>query len=85
MEKQEIITKLNSLIQLDIDAIHAYEQAMKHINEVDIRDQVAEYRNDHHGHFRELSALVQVLGGSRRSTHPTSRGSSSRGLPPFGA
>ncbi|MDD5203957.1 MAG: DUF2383 domain-containing protein [Desulfobacterales bacterium] len=74
MEYEEITKKLNSLIQLDIDAIHAYEQAMKNINEVFIRDQLAEFRNDHHRHFRELSAVVQGMGGSPPDYSPDFKG-----------
>ena len=74
MEYEEITKKLNSLIQLDIDAIHAYEQAMKNINEVFIRDQLAEFRNDHHRHFRELSAVVQGMGGSPPEYSPDFKG-----------
>lgn len=74
MEYEEITKKLNSLIQLDIDAIHAYDQAMKNINEVFIRDQLAEFRNDHHRHFRELSAVVQGMGGTPPEYSPDFKG-----------
>jgi uncharacterized protein (TIGR02284 family) len=74
MEQQEIIKNLNSLIQLDIDAIHAYEQAMKNVSEVHIRDQLAEYRNDHHTHYRELSSVVQSMGGDPPEFSPDFKG-----------
>jgi len=80
MEYEEITKKLNSLIQLDIDAIHAYEQAMKNINEVFIRDQLAEFRNDHHRHFRELSAIVQGMGGTPPEYSPDFKGSLIQGF-----
>lgn len=74
MDQKEMINKLNSLIQLDIDAVHAYEQAMKNIDEVSIRDRLAEFRNDHHGHFRELSAIVQSMGGDPPEYSPDFKG-----------
>ncbi len=74
MEYEEITQKLNSLIQLDIDAIHAYEQAMKNVGEAYIRDQLAEFRNDHHNHFRELSAVVQGMGGTSPEYSPDFKG-----------
>jgi len=74
MEYEEIAKKINSLIQLDIDAIHAYEQAMKNVGEQYIRDQLAEYRNDHHRHFRELSAVVQAMGGTPPEFSPDFKG-----------
>jgi uncharacterized protein (TIGR02284 family) len=74
MEQQEIIKNLNSLIQLDIDAIHAYEQAMKNVAEMHIRDQLAEFRNDHHMHFRELSSVVQSMGGTPPEFSPDFKG-----------
>lgn len=74
MQRKEMIEKVISLIQLDIDAIHAYEQAMRHISQPIIRDQIAEFRNDHHRHFRELSALVQGMGGEAPEYSPDFRG-----------
>lgn len=74
MVHDDIIKKLNSLIQLDIDAIHAYEQAMKNVNEVSIRDQLAEFRNDHHMHFRELSSVVESMGGTPPEFSPDFKG-----------
>lgn len=74
MEHEEIIKSINSLIQLDIDAIHAYEQAMKNVSEMFIRDQLAEYRNDHHTHFRELSSVVQSMGGAPLEYSPDFKG-----------
>lgn len=74
MDHNETTKNLNSLIQLDIDAIHGYEQAMKNINEMHIRDQLAEFRNDHHRHFRELSAVVQGSGGTPPEYSPDFKG-----------
>lgn len=74
MDQEEIIKKLNSLIHLDIDAIHAYEQAMKNVEEMHIRDQLAEFRNDHHMHFRELSTVVQSMGGNPPDFSPDFKG-----------
>lgn len=74
MEQKETIKKINSLIHLDIDAFHAYEQAMKNVTEEIIRDQLAEYRNDHHRHFRELSAVLQAMGGEPPDFSPDFKG-----------
>ncbi len=74
MEHQEMIKNLNSLIRLDIDAIHAYEQAMKNINEIEIRDQLAAFRNDHHRHFSELSEFVTKMKGQPPEFSPDFKG-----------
>lgn len=66
MEKEELIDRLNSLIQLDIDAIHAYCKAIDHITDReddDVRGKLAEFRDDHQGHVEKLSAIVSEKGG----------------------
>ncbi|MGI5864900.1 MAG: ferritin-like domain-containing protein [Myxococcales bacterium] len=63
METKEIFKELNSLTQLDIDAIHAYDEALEHIDVMTIKDQLTQFRDDHHRHVRELSDVIRQLGG----------------------
>ncbi|HNR12112.1 MAG TPA: DUF2383 domain-containing protein [Thermodesulfobacteriota bacterium] len=63
MTNEDMIDKLNSLIQLDIDAVQAYEQALDNIDMMMIRIQISDFRDDHQAHIRNLSALVHALGG----------------------
>lgn len=62
MEQKEIQKKIRSLIQLDIDATHAYQQAIDKIEHRGVRDQLVLFRKDHERHVRELSAKLVGMG-----------------------
>ncbi len=62
MEKEKIVSLLSDLVQLDIDAWHAYGQAIDKIEDsLAIRDRLERYRADHHRHLEELSARITDL------------------------
>ncbi|BCS53565.1 DUF2383 domain-containing protein [Geobacter sp. SVR] len=63
MTREELLDKLNELIHLDIDAIHAYDQAIKNVREQLIKDKLILFKSDHGRHVAELSAKVRELGG----------------------
>jgi rubrerythrin len=60
----EVAHKLTELIHLDIDAVHAYGEAIKRIDDhhVDIRTQLIAFQDDHERHIRELSDLLRESG-----------------------
>ena len=62
MTNQEIAEKLGSLAQLDVDAVHAYSQAIDEISIPDIREQLSAYRSDHDRHYMDLSAALRKIG-----------------------
>ena len=62
MEQKEIHRKIRSLIQLDIDAVHAYQQAIDKTEHRGVRDQLNLFRKDHERHVRELSAKLVGMG-----------------------
>src|SRR4051812_42483132 len=63
MEKADIVDNLKSLIQLDIDAVFAYGQAIDKIEEQQIRDELKRFQAQHEHHITALSAKVRELGG----------------------
>jgi uncharacterized protein (TIGR02284 family) len=64
MVENDVIKNLNNLIQLDIDAVHAYEQALSSIDEPVVKERMASFQEDHLRHVRELSDEVRKLGGT---------------------
>ena len=66
---QEVLDGLNDLLQLDHDAIAAYDVAIAKLEDRDHADQIAGYRRDHERHVRELNELVARLGGAP-ANHP---------------
>jgi rubrerythrin len=58
MEEQTIAKRLIALAQLDIDAVHAYTQAIEEIDLPKVRDELEGFCADHLRHIDELSALI---------------------------
>lgn len=58
MENSDIIKELKSLCQLDIDAVHAYNECLHHIDVPEVKRQIEQYRADHERHIKDLSALI---------------------------
>jgi uncharacterized protein (TIGR02284 family) len=61
---EKVISILNDLIQLDIDAVHAYGQAIDNIEDSVVRGRLLEFQSDHERHIRELSQIVRDQGGT---------------------
>jgi uncharacterized protein (TIGR02284 family) len=59
-----VIEVLSDLVQLDVDATYAYEQALKQIDDKKIYADIEGFRDDHLRHIDELSALIKELGGT---------------------
>ena len=74
MDNKELIQKLSDLVQLDIDAVHAYDQAIKNIEMPAIRTQLTRYRDDHHVHITQLSPEILALGGTPPEYSPDFKG-----------
>ncbi|HEY0916023.1 MAG TPA: DUF2383 domain-containing protein [Solimonas sp.] len=65
MNKQDfIIRKLNDLIELDYDAIEAYEEAIQRLQSTDYKSQLAAFCADHERHTLNLGLIVTALGGT---------------------
>ena len=58
MDNSDIVKELRSLCQLDIDAIHAYNEGLKHTDITVIKKDVEQFRADHARHVKDLSALI---------------------------
>lgn len=54
-----VVKTLNELIQLDFDAIEAYELAIAKLESAGYRNPLTRFSEDHRRHVRELSLLVQ--------------------------
>lgn len=63
MDTQKLIAKLNDLIQLDIDAVEAYKQALKNIDDKSVYDKINQFCLDHERHIIDLSQAVRKLDG----------------------
>jgi hypothetical protein len=80
MTKDDLLNQLEDLIQLEVDATHAYDQAITAIDEQELKEKLIVYLGDHHRHIELLSAQVQELGGP-----PPELSSGFRGFLVFGS
>jgi uncharacterized protein (TIGR02284 family) len=60
--EDSFIDTLTNLIELDFDAVAAYETAIKRLDDGAIGDQLGEFMSDHQRHIQELSHIVRDLG-----------------------
>ncbi len=74
MENSELGKKLKNLVQLDIDAIHAYEQAIEKTDVPTVKTRLAEFKNDHQKHVNNLSPFVQQFGEQIPTFSPDLKG-----------
>ena len=75
----DFVEMLCNLVQLDLDAMEAYDAAMARVQKAEYREQLEAFKGDHVRHSEELSKIVKDLGG-KASTGPEP----SRTSPPAG-
>jgi rubrerythrin len=63
----EIVDGLNDLLQLDHDAIGAYDIAIEKLADRDHANQILGFRRDHERHIQELNELIAGLGGAAKN------------------
>jgi uncharacterized protein (TIGR02284 family) len=64
MDPKQMVRHLNALIELDFDAVEAYEAAIARLSEVRDKTQLQSFLADHRRHIADLAPLVQQLGGT---------------------
>jgi rubrerythrin len=74
MDNREMAKKLGSLVQLDIDAVHAYQAAIDKIDHPLIRETMIRFREDHDRHITTLSAAIRQAGESPPEYSPDFKG-----------
>ena len=64
MNSEDLIKKLNNLIELDYDAIAAYKAAIERLDDMQFKQQLAAFMEDHQNHITALSESVRLEGGN---------------------
>lgn len=59
MDRKDIIHELKSLCQLDIDAIHAYNECLHHIEQPDVKGKIEQFKADHERHVKDISSFIR--------------------------
>jgi uncharacterized protein (TIGR02284 family) len=63
MATNKAIEVMNDMLQLDLDAILAYDEAIHACDVDEIKTRLREFRGDHERHVRDLSLAVRTYGG----------------------
>lgn len=66
-DQASLIETLNQLIQLDYDAVKAYEQAIDRVDDPEVESDFESFLLDHERHITDLSQLVRELGGTPKT------------------
>lgn len=79
----EVLDALNDLLQLDHDAIGAYEVAIDKLSDRTLAGRIQEFKQDHQRHISDLNAIIATLGGTPRN-EPHATGPLKQGLQSLG-
>jgi uncharacterized protein (TIGR02284 family) len=60
---ETLVEKLNDLIELDFDAIEAYQAAIERLENPTYKNRLSEFLKDHERHTQNLAELVTKHGG----------------------
>ncbi len=60
----EVLKGLNDLLQLDHDAVGAYEIAIDKLDDRSYAEQIRGFKTEHERHIRNLNELITKMGGS---------------------
>jgi uncharacterized protein (TIGR02284 family) len=58
----DLVRMLNNLIELDFNAVEAYEAAIKHLKTTSDKEQLRKFMEDHRRHTEELSRVLEQNG-----------------------
>lgn len=67
VDSEDIVKNLNDLIELDYDAIAAYQAAIERLEDNNYKAQLTLFMQDHENHIAALSQLVSQEGGAPAS------------------
>jgi len=59
---KDLVKELNDLAQVDVDAYHAYAQAIEAIKNTEIKEKLMSFQHDHVKHIENLAETVKQLG-----------------------
>ena len=63
MDSKNLLKHLESLVQVDVDAMHCYTSAIDRIDLPEVKEQLVQFRSDHERHISDLASFIERLGG----------------------
>lgn len=62
---RDMAEKLEDVLQVDVDAVEAYNEAIEKVESQEIRTRLSAFRDDHQRHISELSEAIRSMGMER--------------------
>ncbi|QKT03135.1 ferritin-like domain-containing protein [Ectothiorhodospiraceae bacterium 2226] len=81
MERHEVTQQLTTLVQMDIEAVKSYEQALEGVDDEGVRAELDSIRAEHARNADRLSAVVRDLGETPPETVRDFQGDIYGGIP----
>jgi hypothetical protein len=75
-----VCDQLNKLIQLDVDAACTYREAIIHVDDARVSDDLVSFLHDHERHIIELTGVVRDLSGTPVEQHRDFKGALLEGM-----
>lgn len=69
MRREEMLKKLESLAQLDTDAVGVYSEALEHPVDDDVRGNFGMFLDDHMRHAERWTDIIEQISGVRPRLH----------------
>lgn len=64
MDTHDLVERLSSLVQMDVDAVDVYDEVLRHVTDPDVATAFQRFRGEHAFHVSALRQSVARLGGS---------------------
>lgn len=58
-----VLKKVSDLVQLDLDAVSVYNEAIGHVDDEEIKARFVQFRDEHQNHVTVLTSEIERLGG----------------------
>jgi len=63
MDNEQMLDRLKDLMQLDYDAVQAYDKVIQKLDDPAVRGKIESFRDDHIRHVNDLDAMIVLKGG----------------------
>lgn len=65
MDDDELIDRLTSLMHLDFDAVHVYDEALRHAEDREVRARFERFQGEHRYHAEQLAETIKRITGTK--------------------
>lgn len=79
-EVKQMARRLKGLMQVDVDAVEAYNEAIERVDSQELRSRLSSFRDDHQRHISDLQSAIRDMGAEPPDTDPDFKGKLIEGM-----